>query len=95
MAVAAYYIKLSGDKQKYVLAFICLSITLLTALNLLVKMSLLNIADSEFILSLVYSPVVYIGLFGALVFFFKRPVFRALLLMILGMYVYTYQLPGI
>jgi len=95
IAVAIYYMKYSDDKQKYFLGLISLSIALLTSLNLLAKSGLLNASDHDFFLGIVYSPIVYIGWFAAFGFFFKRPVFRALLLMTLGMYVYTYQLPGI
>lgn len=95
IAVAVYYIRFSDDKHQYILGLISLLITLLTSLNLLAKSGLLNASDNEFVLGIVYSPVVYIGLFVAFGLFFKRPVFRALLLMTLGMYVFTYQLPGI
>ena len=95
IAVAIYYMKFSNSNQKYLLGFISLLITLLTSLNLLAKSGLLNASDHDFVLGIVYSPIVYIGWFAALGFFFKKPVFRALLLMTLGMYVYTYQLPGI
>lgn len=95
VAVAMYYFRHSSENLRVVLGFLSLLVAVLCSTNLLMKSVWAGTGVGEFYLSMVYSPLVYVGLFMALILFFRKPVFRALLLMSLAMLVHTYHLPGI
>ncbi|MEQ9288252.1 MAG: hypothetical protein RIG77_15150 [Cyclobacteriaceae bacterium] len=93
--VAVYYFRHSSENLRVVLGFLSLLVAVLCGANLLMKSVWAGTAVGEFYLGMVYSPFVYVGLFIALILFFKKPAFRALVLMSLAMLVHTYHLPGI
>lgn len=94
-SVALFYFRHSSENMKVILGFLSLLVAVLCGVNLLMKSVWAGTGIGEFYLGLVYSPFVYVGLFIALILFFRKPAFRALVLMSLAMMVHTYHLPGI
>ncbi|MDN5204146.1 hypothetical protein QQ008_22325 [Fulvivirgaceae bacterium BMA10] len=95
LAIAIYYFFNSEDNQKLILGFFSFLVSVLAMINLIAKAIVVSPTDSQYLLGFAYSPVVFTILLALFVIFFKKPLFRALLLMTLGIFVFSYQLPGI
>lgn len=95
MVTGMYYFIRSNDNQRILLGLVSFMVSILSAVNLVAKVGLTTAAESQYLLNGVYHPAVFAGLLIAFIVFFKRPVFRALLLMTLGMFIFSYEMPGI
>ena len=93
--MAIYYFVRSNDTQRVLLGSLSFVISVLGGVNWMAKLNFLSVPESQYLLSFAYNPVVFVGLFIAFIVFFKRPMFRGLLLMTLGMFIFSYQMQGI
>ena len=93
--MAIYYFVRSNDTQRVLLGSLSFVISVLGVVNWMAKLNLPSVPESQYLLSFAYNPMVFVGLFIAFIVFFKRPMFRGLLLMTLGMFIFSYQMPGI
>ncbi|TRX54362.1 hypothetical protein FNH22_19810 [Fulvivirga sp. M361] len=95
LGISIHYFKNSQDSYRLILGFFSLMIMALVFLNLVAKSNLLNPGTTHYVLDLVYSPISFISLIILFGVFFKRPAFRAVLLITLGMWFFSWQMPGI
>ena len=95
LAITIYYFTVSSDRQKLLLALFSLAIFNFSLLNLVIELDLTSTGTSQSLLGFIYNPVFFIFLLGLFIVFFKKPVFRALLIMALGIFVFNYPIQGI
>lgn len=95
LTVSAYYFIRSDERQRLVLGSLSLLISVLCLANLLAKTLLEDTRSGTHLLNMIYNPFVLGGLLVVFLVFFKRPAFRALLLMVLAIVTFSYQYPGI
>lgn len=94
LAISVYYFVSSTDRQKLLLGFFSLLVAMFGFFSLTGEAGFKDPEVSPY-LSLIYNPIVLFGLLAMFVLYFRRPVFRALLIMALGLFIFNYPVPGI
>lgn len=88
--VLAYYLFYSRDKQRYLLTCFSFLVLLIPLLRLCVGIGVLSGNSAALISEIIYNVEVFFVLIVLLIVFYKKPIFRAFMLLMLAEYMYTY-----